>query len=500
MNRPHILLIMSDQFRHDALGCNGNSVCKTANFDRLAASGINFVNSYTPNPVCVPARLSLTTGCYPHKAAAGSKDNNGKVQPGFPTLGEELTRRGYETYAVGKLHYLPYRRPGEARTTLGIRHVELAESGRIINKFNPTGEMRGLEDYHDYLYEVGWGGYTRGHGLGNNDVYPAPSPIPEEHYVDSWVAKRAMAYMERHLEDKPDQPFFMWASFPKPHSAFDPPRPFDTYYDPREMPAPFGDISLIRKRGLDYLYNDHYSYIWDLLSPETMKTIKAYYYGLIALQDKLVGQMLDFLENKGIRENTIVVFLSDHGELLGDFGLFFKRQFYNGSVKVPIMISYPAKIKPGQISDEPVGLQDILPTLCSLIGTPLGREVDGCDLSPVLFENRPVRDFYVSQSYGDPGRQQYMIADKAWKYVYHEYGGVEELYNELEDPAELNNLAESTDPSVQQRKTRMQEALLQWCLDNEDAQMIASGRLSFVEQKEAPDLPHRHYLFGRRFY
>lgn len=501
-NKPNILVIMSDQLRHDALGCNGNETIRTPNLDRLAASGIRFTHSFTPNPVCVPARISFTTGCYSHKAADGMKDNGGKIQPGFPKIGEELNERGYETYAVGKLHYLPYRPPGEERTLHGLKTVELAESGRLLRKYDPLGEKEGVEDYHDYLKSVGWGGYTRGHGLGNNDIFPAPSPIPEQHYVDTWVAERAMHYMDEHQRRYPDKPFFMWASMPKPHSAYDPPRPYDTMYDPRNMPEPVGDIDLLRERGLDMMVRDHYNYIWDLLSPEAKKVIKAHYYGMVSLQDKLVGRLLDFLEQKQLRDNTIVIFTSDHGDLLGDFGLYFKRSFYNGSVKVPLLISFPGVIKPGQTSHHLVGLQDLLPTLLSLIGEPLRSDaaIDGLDLTPVCMNDMAVRDYYISQCNQGKFKQRYMVTNRKWKYIYHSYGGVEELYDEEADPRELVNLAGEQEPNVQRIRTELRNVLTEWVIEHNDAAMIQGDGLLREERIEPFPMPDRPYLFGRRFY
>jgi arylsulfatase len=453
LRKPNILFIMCDQMRHDAVGCNGNGIVKTPNVDRLAASGINFSNSFTPDPICVPARASLTTGCYPHKCT-GYKKNSGSIKEGFPLLGEEMNKRGYETYAIGKLHYNPYRAPGVPRTTHGLRTTELAESGRILSKYDPQNKQIGLEDYHDYLHTVGWGGYTRGHGLGNNDVYAAASPLPQEHYVDTWVANRAIDYMKRHIQSQPDTPFFMWASFPKPHSAFDPPQPYDRMYDPRSLPDPIGDLALLEARGVDELAERHYDYMWDLLSPEAQKVIKAHYYGLISHQDRQIGKLLDFLEQHGLREDTIVVYTADHGEMLGDFGLYFKSNFYNGSVRVPLMISYPRMLAGGKVSHELAGLQDLLPTMLSLAGSPLEREVDGRDLTPALLGDQPVREYYIGQC-GDDPVQQYMVVSRQWKYIYHQQGGVEELYSQLEDPAELSNEAMSLDPAIKQVKAEL---------------------------------------------
>lgn len=497
MNKPNILFIMCDQMRYDAIGCNGNPVIKTPNLDRLAGSGINFSNCYTPDPICVPARSCITTGFYPHKCT-GVKKNGGKIKEGYPLLGEELNKRGYETYAMGKLHYLPYKPDRASRTTHGIKTVELAESGRMLAKFDPEDKQRGIEDYHDYLHTVGWGGYSRGDAIGNNDIFPSCTPIPEEHFVDTWVADRALYHMERHLSEQPDVPFFMWASFPKPHSPYNPPYPYNVMYDPRDIPEPVGSISDIIDREIDQSFMEHWDFMWDKLSTEAKKVIKAHYYGLISLQDKQIGRLLDFLEKKGLRENTIVVYTADHGDMMGDFGLYFKRVFYEGSVKIPLMISYPQRIKDGTASNELVGLQDLLPTLLTLCGEPLGRKTDGEDLTASVMEGKPVREYYVAQC-GDSPEQQYMVAGKEWKYIYHEYGGVEELFNLAKDPCELNNLAKSDRTEILELLTEMRKYLTQWCIENGDSAMIEGGKLKKMEKKKL-EPPERVDPFGRRYY
>ena len=173
----NILLIMADQLPADALACNGNPVIDTPNLDRLARTGVNCTACYTPAPICVPARAALATGCYPHRCT-GTKNNEGTILHGLPLLPAELAAAGYRTYATGKLHYLPYRPPGEPRVTHGFQVSEVAESGRALRKWDPEGRLRGLEDYLDYLHEVGWGGYSRANGLGNNDVFASASAMP----------------------------------------------------------------------------------------------------------------------------------------------------------------------------------------------------------------------------------------------------------------------------------------------------------------------------------
>jgi arylsulfatase len=496
--KPNILLIMCDQMRYDAIGANGNARIQTPNLDELARAGVNFSNAYTPNPICVPARASLTTGCYSHKCI-GRKSNDGVIKEGFPLLGAELQKRGYRTYAMGKLHYLPYRPVRDERVTHGLETVELYESGRMLQQFDPRLERGGVEDYYDYLKEVGWHGYTRANGMGNNDVYPATSPIPEEYYVDTWVTDRAIHHMQKHLEIHSGEPFLMWASFPKPHSAFDPPRPYDGMYDPREMDEPAGGIEYLIEQGIDYSYAEYIRFMWDKLSPQAQKQIKANYYGLISLQDKQIGRLLRFLRDRGLEEDTIVVYTADHGEMLGDKGIYFKRILYQPAVRVPLMIKYPQGLPRSFRSGCLAGLQDILPTLCGLIGEPLKTEVDGKDLTPVLTRDEAVRDYYVSQcNTADPdriGNQIYMVTDGNWKYIYTVNGGVEELYDLRSDVDELHNLA----LSLPGRTADFRDRLWQWCVDNGDGEMLDGNRLVKTERMpltiQAPANP-----FGRRYY
>jgi arylsulfatase A-like enzyme len=400
---------------------------------------------------------------------------------------------------VGKLHYNPYQPPGKPRTTYGLTTTELAESGRIVGKFDKENRLTGLEDYLDYLHTVGWGGYTRGHGLGNNDVYAAPSPIPQEHYVDTWVADRSIHYMREHMAERKEKPFFMWASFPKPHSAFDPPYPYNRMYDPREMPDPVGSLEMMRERGFDDRVQRHYEHMWDLLSPQAMRVIKAYYYGLISHQDAQVGKMLDFLEENGLREDTIVIYTADHGEMLGDFGQYFKTILYNGAVKVPLLISYPRKLPKGKVTEQPAGLQDLLPTMLSLAGQPLEQRVDGIDLTPAMVQDQPLRKYYVAESGNEP-KPQYMVANGDWKYIYSKRGAFEELYDQRSDPAELDNLVASPDPEIQRIKSEMRSYLTDWCRDYGLPDMLRNGELQSVEH--VPDFrrPERGNTFGRRLY
>ncbi|MFQ6041662.1 MAG: sulfatase [Candidatus Poribacteria bacterium] len=503
MTKPNIILITADHMRHDALACNGNKFIQTPNLDRLAKSGITFSNSFTPNPICVPARASITTGNYPHKCT-GFKTNSGKIKDGQPLIAQHFADAGYRTYAIGKLHYVPYSPPGKPRLLHGFQHAEITEEGRILRQFDPHGLQGGLEDYHDYLYEIGWGGYERAHGVGNNDVHPAPSPLPEEHYVDSWVAMRSIHYIKKHLEVEGKSPFFMWISFPKPHSPYDPPEPYHRLYDARKIPPPAGNVEMLENKS-PVLKLMRANKAWELFPPQGVQLARAYYFGMVTFQDKMIGKILDFLEEEALRENTIIIYTGDHGDLLGDFGCFYKGNFLNGSVKVPFIISAPGLIPKGQIRSDCfaklamtllVGLQDVLPTLSGLTKTPLNQNVDGIDLSEVLANDRACREFYVAQCGHSPW-QSYMLCDGKWKYIYSEANGFEELYDLKTDPNELCNLA--FESKMKSAVSHWRSLLISWCKENGDTGMLDGNNLrkSNVNVEEAT---FQYQSMGWRWY
>ncbi|MCX7704778.1 MAG: sulfatase-like hydrolase/transferase [bacterium] len=437
--KPNILLIFADQMRWDCLGCAGNPVIKTPNLDKLAGSGILFRNAFSPDPICVPARASLMTGNYP-QVCTGIKGNGGRIKDGQPLLTEVLKKAGYRAYACGKLHFLPYSPPGTPRLVHGFEQVDLHESGRIIAEYDPEGKMKGLEDYFDYLSSVGWHGYSRAHGVGNNDVRPCPSPLPAEHYVDHWIANCTIKSIETHRKETPDKPFFVFMSSPKPHSPYDPPRPYDNLYDPRQIPMPFGTREMMREKNplIEMIY---YFKALNHLSPQAWQVIRSYYYGCITFLDAMIGRVVDYLEKSGIFENTLIIFTADHGDLLGDFGSAFKVSHLNGSVRIPFIVSGPGVAK-GRISDSLVGLQDILPTLADYAGVEIGQKVHGGSLIDT-FQNPEykVRDVFYSTTDGGIGASV-MVTDGKWKYIYTEAGAVEEFYNQIDDIAEIHNLAD----------------------------------------------------------
>jgi len=214
---------------------------------------------------------------------------------------------------------------------------------------------------------------------------------------------------------------------------------------------------------------------WNLWPPQCHQVARAYYLGQVTFQDKQIGRMLDFLQRQGTLDDTIVVYTADHGDLMGDFGFFAKCAFYKGSVNIPFIIRWPKALRQGVKANELVGLQDLLPTLASLAQLDLPQKVDGLDLSPLLrgdpFEER---EFIVSYCFSDP-TQLYMIADKRFKYAYSQTGGIEELYDLLEDPDELRNIA--GDPGTTETLRTMRTRLIGWARENDELSILDGDTL-----------------------
>ena len=469
--RPNLLLVNADQFRGDCLHCNGNELISTPNYDELAADGMRFSRAYTPNPICVPARATMITGNYSHKCT-GIKSNGGAVRDDQIKLPQLLAENGYETYASGKLHYVPYTAPGEPDTLNGFQHAALSESGRMLGQFDPKDELGGIEAYADYLKTVGWGGYSRAHGVGNNDIHPAASPLPEEHHVDAWVASQTIEFLEYHKENHSKQPFYLNVGFPKPHAPYDPPSPWNTMYDPREMPKPYRNRDGKERNA----YGDFNAVTHGipLFSPETVQNARAHYYGLISFQDQQFGRLIKYLKDNDLYDNTIIIFTADHGDMLGDFGWFFKCVMNEGSCHIPFILKCPDAIKPGRVSNEFVGLQDILPTLASLLNIDLKKDVDGVDLSPVLRnEDFTGRDYFVSYSLESP-YQTYMVRSDRWKYIYSEANGCEEFYDLKNDPGEEWNVIDQA--GLKSIVDRHRQYMINWAEKNGETHILKEGK------------------------
>jgi choline-sulfatase len=415
---------MTDQQRPDSLGCYGSEIARTPNIDALAENGAVFENCYVQNPLCCPSRYSMLTGQYPH--CHGVMSNWYQPREGLKSFAHYLGAAGYQSAAIGKMHLTPW-------------YDNFGFDGRIIAE--PKMEVGHQDDYGTF---INMHGYTR------QDLYPwdekflkqctaVDSKVPADLHIDSFVGKSVCEYLDRIDEDIP---FCCIGSFVSPHNPYDPPEPYnqmfrDTKFPPKNMGK--DEVDNKPKEAYNYI-NKVLSGDWgvttDKFSDEQLHRIKANYYALNALIDDWVGKIIDTLKRRGMYENTIIIYTSDHGDLLGDHGLIFKQCFYEQSVKVPLIVHAPAYFSPRRINDL-VELMDIYSTVCELGNARQGRQTQSKSLLPLLTGEKGYHhsDAVFSENYFGK-----MIRTGPWKLVYYigkDYG---ELYNLDDDPLEQDNL------------------------------------------------------------
>jgi arylsulfatase len=430
-DRPNILLVMTDQQRWDALGCVGGWV-DTPNMDGIASEGVRFSNAYTNSPVCVPARVSLALGRYPHNT--GVWRNQPHTLPAqAPTWMSSIRDAGYRTSLFGKTHLHPHRGDLRDRAEL-VRSWGLDDVDEIAG---PRASARCRSNLTDLWEDAGvYGAYKRD----LKDRYATkpwvvrPSPVPLDLYADVYVGRQAATYL-RSLET--DRPWFCWVSFGGPHEPWDTPEPYASRYDPDRMPLPVRarDDGHDRPHGLldEKLADGGVAF-----EPGDVARLRADYAGHVTLIDDQVGEVLRAVAERGELEKTVIAFVSDHGEMNGDFNLLYKQNFLGPAVRVPFLVRLP----PGQgvagaVSDAMVELMDLGATLVELAGATPRRRSRARSVVPLLADpSRAHRDVALSEL-----RREMMVATADWKMAVNREGEPYLLYDLAADPLETRNLA-----------------------------------------------------------
>lgn len=479
--RPNILWICTDQQRFDTIEALGNPHIRTPNLDRLAASGVAFANVYCQSPICTPSRASFLTGCYP--STIHDNRNGGAWFPPESVrrlISRILAGTGYDCGLAGKLHLASCQNRPEPRVDDGYRMFKWSHQPMPSPAWPP-----GTEAYQDWLRGQGvdWAKEFGARKLsGWPDAYQAG--ISAKYDQTTWCAEEAMAF----LREPRKTPWLMSVNPFSPHPVFPaqtreqqrlaeqrknlthpPPRFFAApeYLErmkPEQMPLP-----VFQPSDLDTFHQlggvDHQTTTPLQPAEYPARHMKAAYYASVELIDAQVGRLLDTLDETGQRDNTIVVFHSDHGEMLGDHGLVGKGcRFYEGAVHVPLLVSWPARFRRGVICDALVELTDIVPTLLESVGLPQPEYVQGRSLVPYLTGGAPDRPRrFVRCEYYDAIRmprasRANMLFDGRWKLVVYHGQGLGELYDLKEDPGEFHN--RWAEPAARQVKADLIARLL----------------------------------------
>jgi arylsulfatase len=431
-NQPNILLFMADQLRWDALGCVGGWV-ETPHVDALAASGVRFANAYTNAPVCIPARVSLALGRYPHQH--GVRGNTVYTLPPWkPNWMQAIRAAGYATSIFGKTHLHPHRGDLREREHLlnayGFDHVDEIAGPRAssVSESNLTDLWKEAGVREQYVRDLR-------DRLKNKPWVSRPSPLPLELYPDVYVGRQASDYLRSHSDD---HPWFCFVSFSGPHEPWDAPEPYASHYDPDAMPPPIVPVEDGRTRptGLldEALASKRVSF-----EPGDVARLRANYAGNVSLIDDQVGTVLSALDERGERDRTVVVFVSDHGEMNGDYGLLYKSNFLNGSVRIPFVVNVPGVTESvaGQVAHTPVELMDLGATLGEVAGARRPRPSRARSALPVLREPEgSLREVAVSEL-----RKETMAASTDWKLGLNNRKEAYLLFDLRADPDETRNLA-----------------------------------------------------------
>jgi arylsulfatase A-like enzyme len=473
--RPNVVIVMVDQQKATAIDLYGGPVL-TRHLRRLAEEGILYEHAFTPHPLCVPARVSMWTGRYPH--SHGARTNEIPMPRGETHLAAILHEAGYTLGHFGKNHcFTPDDFDRYFSRVFQANHGDLYGEG-ITNVYSgpPT-----------------WP--TRPDGILRPVARVRSEPIEES--ATCRVTEEAIRFLEDEAAGGDDRPLALWVSIPDPHTPLQAPEPYASRYAPDDVPLPPLEADgWSSKPEKQQVYARLLGY--DDLQESDVRLAASMYYGMIDFIDERMGTLIDALERLGLRDDTIVLFTADHGEYLGEHRLLGKSNaFYDCLTRIPFILTWPGTLPAGERRSELVSLVDVMPTLLSLLGLPIPDAVQG-QVLPGIAGAPPARQAVVAE-YGAGGppvtmadaERLYppgtigprppllraregeghakMVRTHRWKYV-HDVTDRDELYDLEADPWELTNLA--ADPRYAGTIAEMRIHLLDWCLRTENGRPV----------------------------
>ena len=464
--QPNLIWICSDHHRADAAGCYGNQVCQTPELDRLAAQGVLFERCFSHNPVCMPARAAMMTGCYSHRTRVVR--NGIPLREDLPCAAHLLGREGYQTAAVGKLHLTPeHEGPNEA-PYYGFRHVDSVEDSTVGPYMDWVFEQ--FPEYEGYVigtlfnippHDEYWRGRRdlRREYLAAREDYVLPheisktcnwgfghySPLPEEAHKNTWITDRAL---ERIAGLAGEAPLFLWVGYVDPHSPFDPPGRYRDMYSADDVDE------RVRRDGEEDLWPPHHRAFRQYhkrFTEQDWRVLRALFYGSVTFTDNQIGRIIAALESTCDMQNTIVVYTCDHGELLGDHGLCGKNAYhYDSCIRVPLICRWDGRYGRGIRSSEIVEQPDLLPSLFATMGVDMPAHTQGKSFAPLLRGEswEEARGHAYIESFNgapeDPSPPPVTwartIRSRGWRATFYPESDCGELFDLRNDPDELYNL------------------------------------------------------------
>ncbi len=467
--RPNILLITTDQQRFDTIHCRGNGSIFTPHLNYLSRTGITFTNAYADCPICMPSRATIMSGKHGYKQ--GFVDNGkSNVIDSDHSMPGILTKVGYQTRAIGKMHFAP------PRNHNGFEHMEI------------------LNDYYRWMDRDHRAHVPMDHGIAQNELEPTMSTVPEHLSLTRWIIDRSVEFLDTR---DPTRPFFLWTSITKPHPPLDPDKKYWDIYDGIDLPEPiYGDwsenVEDIPESLLESskLFTDAQDF-----SKQQLRNIRRAYYACISQLDYNLGYLIAYMKEKGLMDDALIIFTSDHGEMLGDHHMGFKSVFLEGSAHVPMIMrppkDHPLSEEAGTSCEEIVCLADLIPTFATAAGIELSDEgeYDGIDLTSIASGEKKREKLA-----GSCGNQYHMLLKDGYKYHFSIKGGDELLFDLEKDPYEQKNLANL--PEFADRKLELRAELVD-SLRESNFEYVVDGDLATSEwkpnRKKNPGFHTRHW-------
>lgn len=433
-DRPNIILLMTDQQRFDYIGAVNSNVITPA-IDGLCEDGYLFNNGYSTTPSSTPARAGLLTGMSPwHHGLLGYSSTtlvNYKYE--MPRM---LADEGYYTAAVGKMHWTPQ------RNHHGLHDLYVDESGRV--------ESDGfISDYRLWFQEVAPGLNPDSLGIGWNDHAAGIFPLADTLHPTYWTGMKAIDVIDKRDKEKP---LFLKVSFARPHSPYDPPKKYYDMYEDRDMDEPWiGDWC---ERFSKFAHSPSAAF-GDYGSDYAVNS-RNHYAASVTFIDEEMGKVIDKLKEEGLYDNSIIILVSDHGDMLGDHYHWRKTYPYEGSAHVPYIVKLPnslkSKYRKGGNLDQVVELRDVLPTFLDAAGIEIPEDMDGGSIISILQDKKaPWREYIDLEHYQcyEANSSWVALTDGKKKYVWNYSKGTEEFFDISKDPSELQNLISSSQYSAE---------------------------------------------------
>lgn len=423
-SRPNIILIMTDQHRFDYLSdVNPNII--TPNLDSLCSDGYRFANGYSTSPSSTPARAGLLTGMSPwHHGLLGYSD---KISTSYKyEMPRMLANAGYHTAAVGKMHWTPQ------RNHYGLHELYVDESGRVENPGF-------VSDYRQWFAQVAPNLNPDSLGIGWNNNDAGFYPLADTLHPTYWTANKSIEVIEKRDQSKP---LFLKVSFARPHSPYDPPKRFYDMYQGRDVGQPWigaaDTVYALKTSNPEAALGD--------FGTEYAMNSRRHYAASVTFIDEQIGRLVAKLKEENLYDNSIIIFISDHGDMLGDHHHWRKTYPYEGSTHVPFIVKLPSQLQVEAPTGHPVSavaeLRDVLPTFLETAGVEIPADMDGVSLLIPLVKGAkaPWREYIDLEHASCYGLSAWVaLTDGKQKYVWNYSNGVQELYDLSKDPTECTN-------------------------------------------------------------